>query len=77
METRSSPVNHAVVDQELLQLSATSKKAMSSSDKTEGIQLREITAQLGVGHHAIQEMMEILGYQKVCSCEKRPKKKAV
>jgi hypothetical protein len=24
-------------------------------------------AELGVGHHAVQEMMEILGYRKVCS----------
>jgi transposase len=31
------------------------------------ITAREIAAQLGVGHHAVQEMMEILGYQKVCS----------
>jgi hypothetical protein len=28
------------------------------------ITVREIAAQLGVGHHAVQEMMEILGYQK-------------
>jgi hypothetical protein len=27
----------------------------------------EIAAQLGVGHNAVQEMMETLGYQKVCS----------
>jgi hypothetical protein len=56
-ETRTSPISRAVVDRELLQLSATSKK----SDKS------EIAAQLGVGHHAVQEMMEILGYRKVCS----------
>jgi transposase len=31
------------------------------------ITVREIAAQLGVGHHAVQEMMEILGYLKVCS----------
>jgi transposase len=29
--------------------------------------VREIAVQLGVGHHAVQEMMEILGYRKVCS----------
>jgi transposase len=32
-----------------------------------GITFREIAAQLGVGYHAVQEMMEILGYRKVCS----------
>jgi transposase len=31
------------------------------------ITFREIAAQLGVGHHAVQEMTEILGYRKVCS----------
>jgi transposase len=31
------------------------------------ITFREIAAQLGVGHHAVQEMLEILGYRKVCS----------
>jgi transposase len=31
------------------------------------ITLREIAAQLGVGHHEVREMMEILGYRKVCS----------
>jgi hypothetical protein len=31
------------------------------------ITVREIAAQLGVEHHAVQEMMEILGYRKVCS----------
>jgi hypothetical protein len=31
------------------------------------ITVREIAAQLGVGHHAVREMMEILGYWKVCS----------
>jgi transposase len=31
------------------------------------ITFREIAAQLGVGHRAVQEMMEILGYRKVCS----------
>jgi transposase len=29
--------------------------------------VREIAAQLGVGHHAVQEMTEIWGYQKICS----------
>jgi hypothetical protein len=28
---------------------------------------REISAQLGVGYHVVQEMMDILGYRKVCS----------
>jgi hypothetical protein len=32
------------------------------------ITFREIAAQLGGGHHAVQEMMEILGCGKVCSC---------
>jgi len=27
--------------------------------------VREITAQFGIGHHSIQEMM---GYWKLCSC---------
>jgi transposase len=31
------------------------------------ITVRETAAQLGVGHLAVQEMMEILGYRKVCS----------
>jgi hypothetical protein len=31
------------------------------------ITVRGIAAQLGVGHHAVQEMMETLGYRKVCS----------
>jgi plasmid stabilization system protein ParE len=31
------------------------------------ITVREIAAQLAVGHHAIQKTMEILGYRKVCS----------
>jgi transposase len=31
------------------------------------ITVREIAAQLEVGHHAVQEMMEMLGYAKVCS----------
>jgi predicted ArsR family transcriptional regulator len=31
------------------------------------ITFREIAEQLGVGYHAVQEMMEILGYPKVCS----------
>jgi hypothetical protein len=30
------------------------------------ITITEIAAQLGVGHHAVQEM-EILGYRKICS----------
>jgi transposase len=30
------------------------------------ITFREIVVQLGVGHNAVQEMMEILGYRKVC-----------
>jgi predicted ArsR family transcriptional regulator len=30
------------------------------------ITFRKIAAQLGVGHHAVQDMMEILGYRKVC-----------
>jgi transposase len=29
------------------------------------ITVREIAEQLGVGHHTVQEMMEILGYRKV------------
>jgi hypothetical protein len=61
-ETRTSPISRAVVDRKLLQLSATSKKSTSSSDKTEGI-----AAQLGVGHHAVQERMDIFGYREVCS----------
>jgi hypothetical protein len=32
------------------------------------ITFREIAARLAVGHHAVQEIMEILGYSKVCSC---------
>jgi hypothetical protein len=32
------------------------------------ITFTEIAAQLGVGHHAVQEMREILGYRKICSC---------
>jgi hypothetical protein len=32
------------------------------------IMVREISLQLGVGHHVVQEMVEILGYWKVCSC---------
>jgi transposase len=31
------------------------------------ITVRETSAQLGVGHHTVQ-MMEILGYRKVCAC---------
>jgi hypothetical protein len=31
------------------------------------ITVREIAAQLGVRHHAVQEMMEILGYRKLYS----------
>jgi hypothetical protein len=31
------------------------------------ITFREITAQLGVGHHAVQKMMKVVGYRKVCS----------
>jgi hypothetical protein len=31
------------------------------------ITVREIAPQLGVGHHAVQEMMAILGYRKLCS----------
>jgi transposase len=31
------------------------------------IKVREIAAQLGMGHYAVQEMMEILGYWKLCS----------
>jgi transposase len=30
------------------------------------ITFRKIAVQFGVGHHAVQEMMEILGYRKVC-----------
>jgi transposase len=41
------------------------------------ISIREIAAQLGVGHHAVQEMMEILGYRKVRSRKKCPKRKTV
>jgi transposase len=32
------------------------------------ITVREIKAQLGERHHAVQKMMEILGYEKFCSC---------
>jgi hypothetical protein len=35
-DTRTSPISRAVVDQELLQLGATSKKLTSSSDETQG-----------------------------------------
>jgi hypothetical protein len=31
------------------------------------ITVRETATQLGVGHHAVQEVMEILEYWKVCS----------
>jgi plasmid stabilization system protein ParE len=31
------------------------------------ITFREIAAKLGVGHYAVQEIMDILGYRKVCS----------
>jgi transposase len=31
------------------------------------ITVRETAVQLRVGHHAVQEMMEILGYRKICS----------
>jgi transposase len=31
------------------------------------VTVREIAAQLGVGHHEVQEIMEILGYRNVCS----------
>jgi hypothetical protein len=31
------------------------------------ITFREISTQLGVGHHAVLEMMEILGYREICS----------
>jgi transposase len=31
------------------------------------ITVREIAAQLGVGHHEVQGMMEVLGYWKVCT----------
>jgi transposase len=49
METRPSPISCTVVNQELLQLGETSEKSMRS-DKTKGLE-----------HHAVQEMMEILG----------------
>jgi hypothetical protein len=65
-ETRTSPISRAVVNREPLQLRATSKKStIIRQDRR--ITFREIAAQLGVGHHAVQEMMEILGYRKVCS----------
>jgi hypothetical protein len=35
--------------------------------KNRRITFREIAAQLGVGHHAVQEMIEIMGYWKFCS----------
>jgi transposase len=31
------------------------------------ITVREIAAQLGVGHHEVQEMIGLLGYRKFCS----------
>jgi hypothetical protein len=52
-----------VVDPEQLQLSATSKKV--DELETRPKDNRGIAAQLGVGHHAVQEVMDILGHRKV------------
>jgi hypothetical protein len=52
-----------VVDRELLQLSATSKMSHELIRQHRRIRVREITAQLGVGHHELRE--------------NRPKKKRV
>jgi transposase len=44
------------------------KQKVDDLIKDRGTTFREIGAQLGVGHHAVQEMMEILGHRKVCPC---------
>jgi transposase len=43
------------------------KQKVDELIKDQRITFREIAAQLGVGHHAVQEMMEILEYWKACS----------
>jgi hypothetical protein len=47
METQASLISRNVIDRELLQLSATSKKLTSSSDKTEGEQSQKL-------HHSLE-----------------------
>jgi hypothetical protein len=66
-ETRTSPISRAVVDRELLQLSATSKKDDELIRQDRKITVRVIAVQFGAGHRAVQEKMEILGYRNVCS----------
>jgi predicted ArsR family transcriptional regulator len=43
------------------------KKLEKLISKDQRITGRETAVQLGVGHHAVQESMEILEYQKLCS----------
>jgi hypothetical protein len=50
-----------VIDRKLLRLSATSKKVDELIRQDRRITVREIVAQLGVGHQAAQEIMEIFG----------------
>jgi hypothetical protein len=51
----------------MLQLSATSKKDDELIRQDRKITVRVIAVQFGVGHRAVQEKMEILGYRKVRS----------
>jgi transposase len=43
------------------------KQKVDELRQNRSITVREIAVQLGVGNHAVQDMMEILGYRTVCS----------
>jgi hypothetical protein len=66
-ETQTSPISRAVVERELLQLSTNKQKIDGIMRQNRRITFRDIAVQLGVGHLAVREMMDILGYRKICS----------
>ena len=49
------------------QVNATRREWMRSF-KMAGVTVDTIARTLGLGHNAVQEMIESLGYRKVCAC---------
>jgi hypothetical protein len=66
-ETRISPFSRAVVDHRTDATERNKQKVDELIRQDRRITVRETAAQLGMGHIAVQEMMEILGYRKFCS----------
>ena len=66
MGTQASKISLGVVALEQPQLNATRREWMRSFKMT-GVTVDTIARTLGIGHNAVQEMIENLGYRKVCA----------